>query len=66
MFFCLLREKRDESTEGSSKVEAKQSDRESRAGEDHCADSNESDVSDELVSLVTAWASFINPSAGWY
>lgn len=52
--------------EGVSKVEEKPSDRESRAGEDHCADSNRSDVSLELVSLVTAWASFVKPIAGWY
>jgi len=50
-----------------SKVEEKQkSDWESRTGEDHRTDSNGSDVSDELVSLVTAWASFVKPSAGWY
>lgn len=68
MFLCSLREKGDESTgvEAVSKVEEKQSDKESRTGEDHCTDSNGSDVSDELVSLVTAWASFVKPSAGWY
>ncbi len=49
-----------------SKVEKKQSDKESMTGEDHCTDSNGPDVSDELVSLVTAWASFVKPSAGWY
>lgn len=67
-FFCSPREKQDESTgvEGVSKVGEKQSDKESRTGEDHCTDSNGSDVSDELVSLVTAWASFVKRSAGWY
>lgn len=38
----------------------------SRRLEDHCADSNGSDVSDELVSLVTAGASFVKPNVGWY
>lgn len=49
-----------------SKVEEKRSDRELRTGEDHCTDSNGSGVSDELVSLVTTWASFVKPSAGWH
>lgn len=63
-----MRENRDESAglEGASKVEEKESDNESKAGEDHCGDSNGSDVSDELVSLVTAGASFLKPSGGWY
>lgn len=52
--------------EGLGKVEGKRSETESTAGEDRCADSNGSEVSDELVSLVTAWASFVKPSAGWY
>lgn len=52
--------------EGISKVEEKQIDMEVRTGEDRCADSNESDVSGELVSLVTARGSFVKPSAGWY
>ena len=66
MSFCSEREKLDESTgvEGGSKVEERQSDKESRTGEDHRTDSNGSDVSDELVSLVTA--SFVKPSAGWH
>lgn len=68
VFFCSPREKEDESTgaEGASKEGEKQSDKEWRTGEDHCTDSNGSDVSDESVSLVTAWASFVKPCAGWY
>lgn len=38
--------------------------KESWTGEDRCMDCNGSDVSDELVSLVTAWASFVKPGAG--
>lgn len=68
MIFCSLGKKRHESTgvEGVSKVEEKQSDKESRTGEDHRTASNGSDVSHKSVSLVTAWASFVKPSAGWY
>lgn len=60
--------RQDESAgvEGVSKVEERQSDKDSRAGEHHRTDPNWSDVSDELVSLVTAGASFVKPSAGWY
>lgn len=47
-------------------MEEQESDNESKAGEDHCGDSNGSDVSDELVSLVTAGPSFVKPSGGWY
>lgn len=49
-----------------SKVEERQIGEDSRAGEHRCTDPNWSDVSDELVSLVTAGASFVKPSAGWY
>lgn len=49
-----------------SKVEENESDKESRTGENHRMASNGSDVSHKLVSLVTAWASFVKPSAGWY
>lgn len=61
-------ERRDKSAavEGMSKVEEQPSDKESRTGEDRCTDSIGSDVSDELVSLVTAWLSFVKPSTGWY
>lgn len=44
----------------------KQSDTESRTGEDRRTDSNRSDAPDELVSLVTAWASFVKPTTRWY
>lgn len=66
--FCSLTEKWHESAqvEGVSKVEEKRSETESTTGEDHCTDSNGSVVSDELVSLATAWASFVKPRAGWY
>lgn len=33
-------------------------------GEGHCMDVNVSDGSDQLVSLVTAWASFVKLGAG--
>lgn len=66
--FSAFWARRDESTgvEGVSKVEERQSDEDSRAGEHRWTDPNWSDVSDELVSLVTAGASFVKPSAGWY
>lgn len=45
-------------------MEEQHSDNEARTGEDHCVEFNGADVSDKLVSLVTAWASFVKPSAG--
>lgn len=64
MCLCAQRERESTGVEGGSKVEERQSGKESRTGEDHRTFSNGSDVSDKLVSLVTA--SFAKPSAGWH
>lgn len=62
-FFFLLTGERDEmkarGEEGASQVEEKRSENELKAGEDRCADINGADISDVLVSLVTAGASFV-------
>lgn len=64
VFFCSVRGKQDEGTGVEEVHNVEERGKESWTGEDRCMDCNGSDVSDELVSLVTAWASFVKPVAG--